>query len=287
MNSLWDIIQKGKAVFAYLSSQFGEYKYSRADLVLYLNERYRHRRPFLNFITHHDAELDLLEIGGHRIFWPSSMSSNDLSWLYGEVYAPWVNNPSSYDHHAMAIAKAEWVVDAGACEGFFSLFAFEKGVKRVIAVEPLEKLWRALRMTFDEQSNADHFELFEGALGSTSGTGYLDLDPQHACDASVALEKAGPQVALTTLDELSEHYALGAGGMIKMDIEGAEMEALRGATSLLREHKPKLAVAIYHSYDNANLCAKIIHAANPSYEIEFRGMYAYYHPPRPYLLFAW
>jgi len=75
--------------------------------------------------------------------------------------------------------------------------------------------------------------------------------------------------------------------MIKMDVEGAEMDALLGGTQLLRNQKPKLAVAVYHDYDNAKLCSDIILQANPAYHIEFRGMYNWFYPARPYLLFAW
>lgn len=261
--------------------------FSLNDLFLYLNERYYSKHPFIDVISHHGDDLLLLEIGGRRIFWPTPIAYNELSWLFGEVFSPWSGNPSSYNHPAFDIGNAKWIVDAGACEGFFSLFALEQGAQLVVAVEPLGLLWPALHNTFAVHSATGCFALFEGALGKAAGTAHLSLDPLHACDATVVTTNTGQLITLTTLDELGERYCLEAGGIIKMDIEGAEMDALRGATRLLQEYKPKLAVSVYHGYDNANLCAQIIQAANPSYTIEFRGMYGWFSPPRPYMIFAW
>lgn len=283
----WELISICRLILTCFISRRGGYKFSITDLVLHLNERCRLQRPIVNCITHLAEGLSQLEIGGRQIFWPSEMTTGELSWLFGEVFHPWAGNPSSYAHSAMEIGKVEWVVDAGACEGFFSLFAMEQGAQRMVAVEPLEPLCRALRMTFADESNTGRFEVFEGALWSTGGTAYLEFDPQHACETSVVSTDTGSLVTLVTLDDLAARYALGTSGMIKMDIEGAEMDALKGGMHLMREYKPKLAIAVYHGYDNARLCAEIVLTANPSYTIEFRGLYGWYRPYRPYLLFAW
>jgi FkbM family methyltransferase len=288
MSVLRVVIQISKGVLSYLYSRLrGDYAFSCSDLRLHLNERYGMIRPPIHVKSHKDNGLDLLEIGERIIFWPSEMSSTDLSWLFSEVFAPWAENPSSYDHPVFNLQGTKWIIDAGACEGFFSLFALERGARRVIAVEPLKPLWRALRETFVRQASDGRFELFEGALGCETGMANLSLDPLHACEAAVASSDKGNHVPLTTLDELGRRYCLGTGGVIKMDIEGAEMDALRGGAQLLLEHRPKLAIAVYHGYENALLCRDIILRANPSYQIEFRGMYGWFHPPRPYMLFAW
>lgn len=55
------------------------------------------------------------------------------------------------------------------------------------------------------------------------------------------------QVETVTVDELVEAEDLAPLGFLKLDVEGAELEALRGAEAILRRDRPKLAIAAYHS----------------------------------------
>jgi len=57
---------------------------------------------------------------------------------------------------------------------------------------------------------------------------------------------------------------------IKMDIEGAELEALWGARRILREHSPVLAVCAYHTSDHLWQIPLLIHAIQPDYRLYFR-----------------
>lgn len=50
-----------------------------------------------------------------------------------------------------------------------------------------------------------------------------------------------------SIDEYIQKYNINKIDFIKMDIEGAETEALKGAESCLTKHRPQLAISIYHS----------------------------------------
>lgn len=54
---------------------------------------------------------------------------------------------------------------------------------------------------------------------------------------------------------------------IKMDIEGSELKALLGAKELLEKQKPKLAICIYHLYNDLWEIPLLIKNINPSYKL--------------------
>jgi len=58
--------------------------------------------------------------------------------------------------------------------------------------------------------------------------------------------------------------------LVKMDIEGAETDALHGATNLLRSARPKLAIAAYHFAPDLWRLADVVREINPAYRFYLR-----------------
>ncbi|MCC7280585.1 MAG: FkbM family methyltransferase [Chromatiaceae bacterium] len=264
------------------------YAFKTNDCQLYIQERCWRTPSVVN-----KGELGSFfeyQVGDCRFFWPKNFSPSGLGWLYAEVFYPWENNPSSYAHPRFTLKDRNWIMDAGACEGFFSYYAFSKGAARVLAVEPLTLLGQALQYTFAKQISAGNFEVYPGGLARQAGFIDLASDPNHAWDSHTAVstvDSATRKVQVTTIDALVLERGWSEGGLIKMDIEGAEMAALQGAAKTLKRFKPQLAIAVYHNFLNARLCRDIILAANPEYHVDFRGMYGWFKPARPHLLFAY
>jgi len=285
---LKDLFVRIQAWIAFLKSRRSElYRFTREDLRLYLCERQWH---LLNFsLLREEKDFQILEIEGREFYWPVDLGSADLPWLFAEIFYPPCINPSSYEHPEIHPGETQWVIDAGALEGFFSIYAFEKGANRVIALDPVPSAKRALEMTFRKEAAEGRFLVVPEALGDRVGKEFMQCDPKQAAMARLAESNLGStiEVDVTTLDHLVEGLDLGAGGFIKMDIEGGEVRALMGGRNTLAEFKPGLAVAVYHEYENAIRCRDIILDANPDYTVQFRGMYGWYDPPRPHMLFAW
>jgi FkbM family methyltransferase len=57
---------------------------------------------------------------------------------------------------------------------------------------------------------------------------------------------------------------------IKMDIEGAEYEAIQGAKDIIREHKPKLAISMYHKQDDLIKLPQLIKSIRSDYKFYLR-----------------
>ena len=57
---------------------------------------------------------------------------------------------------------------------------------------------------------------------------------------------------------------------IKMDIEGAEYEALSGARKLILENRPRMAISVYHKFEDFVTLANLVLEMHPDYQIAFR-----------------
>lgn len=79
-------------------------------------------------------------------------------------------------------------------------------------------------------------------LGLYSKTASISF-ASNASAASCIEETGGVQVTVCAIDEV---IGLGRCDFIKLDIEGAEMAALKGARALLKRERPFLAISAYH-----------------------------------------
>jgi hypothetical protein len=77
---------------------------------------------------------------------------------------------------------------------------------------------------------------------------------------------------------------------LKMDIEGAEVDTLVGASRTIREHAPVLAICCYHCQDHLWRIPLLIHSLNPDYrfflrphDLEMWDLVCYAIPPRRWI----
>ena len=164
---------------------------------------------------------------------------------------------------AVRAEPGDVVIDAGACFGDTSLmFADAVGPGgQVHAFEPVPAQAEVV-----ERNLALNPRLKERLVLHRLGLADRPGEARFSDAGAGAQQSAtgGVLVRLTTIDSIVEEHGI-APSFIKMDIEGAESAALRGAAGTLRRHRPKLAISAYHSLDDLVGLAPLIHSLEPGY----------------------
>jgi len=77
------------------------------------------------------------------------------------------------------------------------------------------------------------------------------------------------EVPAISIDEFVSSRNISKVNFIKMDIEGAELEALEGAKETIKEFKPQMAIAVYHELSHYYKIPLYIKGIYPGYKIFF------------------
>ena len=129
------------------------------------------------------------------------------------------------------------------------------------------------------EPDAKNIEKCHKNLSDIERLGNLTVIPKGAWGESTTLSfvaKANRNSAIgagdatietTTLDEVFEDKSI---TFIKMDVEGAEYEALRGAEKTIRTQHPKLAISIYHKPEDILDLPELLLAYQPEYRFYLR-----------------
>ena len=166
-------------------------------------------------------------------------------------------------------------VDCGAYKGD-TLFQFKRYAKRekiiikkMIAFERDKEKADFIRRMFPCESNIIVIE-----KGCFSYNGVASITPSYAPGHIVCevvpdeVEGEGvihmPVVTLDSIDECKDAT------FIKMDIEGSEFYAIKGAKNIIKRNHPVLAICIYHSLDDMLRLVEYIHNMDNNYRIYIR-----------------
>ena len=132
----------------------------------------------------------------------------------------------AYDF-AIDWSKAEYVVDAGANIGSFTLFAAARGARRFVAIEPHPLTFAVLTENIQAAGLASRVTLVNHAVAATSGRRTLS-SPRMSTAATLLSEAAPGGRSLTvdtqTLGDIFRDSGWPRIDVLKIDIEGAEYE---------------------------------------------------------------
>jgi FkbM family methyltransferase len=178
----------------------------------------------------------------------------------------WLRSPLSNDAFMMGaltrlMRPGDTVYDIGANIGLYSrLFIQKLQAARVYAFEPMSENRPQLMRNLQLGGCADQVVVLPFAVADEDGTASFQVDDVSSFSGTLDAVTRGDAcpsrrqynlppitecVQVVRLDTVIRDRSLALPDVIKMDIEGAEAMALRGARKLLHERKPALAIELH------------------------------------------
>lgn len=131
------------------------------------------------------------------------------------------------------------VLDVGANVGNHTLYLACVGGCAVEAFEPNHALCIALRNSVEANNLNYRVRVNQVGVSSSSGYAYFDHMDESNLGAQ-SLQKSDQKLSEITLVRLDDQEWKQPVSMIKVDVEGMELDVLKGATALLERDKPVL-----------------------------------------------
>ncbi|MBO9544113.1 FkbM family methyltransferase [Caulobacter sp.] len=183
-------------------------------------------------------------------FGPMLLNQNDL-YIFSGIQETGVWSGDELDLLGQLIQPGQTVLDVGANMGTHTLAFcnFVGPTGRVYAFEPQRIMFQAMvaSVALNSWANVHAYMNLVGAkkgamrvpginYGEPSNFGMMTLAPdRNRADTLTYLDdEAGEAVAMITVDSLN----LSACHLIKIDVEGMEIDVLRGAAKTIKAHRP-------------------------------------------------
>jgi FkbM family methyltransferase len=180
-----------------------------------------------------------------------------------------------YEYHSGDIhCKAESgdiAIDAGGCWGETTMyFAHEVGEEgKVVSFEFIPSNLAVMRTNLALNPElASRVTLLEQPIWNHSGLKlfYVDWGPGSRITSDAKQYQYDGTCETISIDDMVQQLHLPRVDFIKMDIEGAEYPALRGAEQTIRSFRPKLAISIYHQISDFVDIPRFLHGLNLDYD---------------------
>jgi FkbM family methyltransferase len=213
----------------------------------------------------YEQGLDVQHVASpERTFWirkaGAQMPGRDLLvYLLSEHRWMAESNPAN------VVRAGDTVIDCGAHVGVFVHDALKRGAARVVAVEPVNV--ECLRRNFADEIADGRVTVVAKGVWSKETRLRLSLGTENSGMNTLVMPEKGAKIEIpvTTIDLIAGELGLTRVDYIKLDIEGAEREALQGASATLRKFRPRLMLDSYHLPDDPRVLPAIIRRSHWDY----------------------
>ena len=160
---------------------------------------------------------------------------------YGDGYwSKLLNRSFSYENELELLFRDSadidyTLLDCGANYGYWSVLVSSKpfGSRKAIAIEPSGQNFP--KLANNAKINGNRFEAMKCAIGAARGTARLS-GTKHEAFSIAGDQGSGEEVPVLALDNLLDDGKVAPNGkfLIKLDVEGVEIEAMKGGARLMQ-----------------------------------------------------
>lgn len=204
----------------------------------------------------------------------------------GSVWCPPRNTPGFaigeqlaevYTEGAMALGPADVVLDCGANIGDFVRVCLRANVAKVVAIDPSPNNVEAMRRTFSQEIASGKVVLVPKGVWHEDSTMTMLLYENSLLDSFVMKDRKENlgsrkpreiELPVTTIDKIVEEVKLDRVTFIKMDIEGAERNAIRGAAKTIARFRPRMSLATENLEDDYIVVPHEVQKLGQNYEVQ-------------------
>ena len=170
-----------------------------------------------------------------------------------------------FDKDIIRCDENEVVVECGGYVGDTVLSYVDnyKYYRKIYVYEVVPRLCEIIK---ENCIHLNNLEIKNLAVGDENGVMYIDNPDSEGSITQIKKEGKAAINVVKVDDDINEKISF-----LIMDIEGAEQGALRGCRKHIKEDKPKMAICVYHNYDDLAEIPRMMLEMNPEYRLYLRA----------------
>jgi FkbM family methyltransferase len=156
-------------------------------------------------------------------------------------------------------------LDVGAFSGDSALMFLNYSPRKIFAYEPVVENYNYLLQTIEKNGLKDQIIPVNKGIGDKESALKIDSKDGNSSFLPAYSDNKTEEVVVTTIDMECKDKKI---GIIKMDIEGFEYYAIKGALETIKRDKPVLLISIYHTGKDFFEIPPVIKKCVPEYRLK-------------------
>jgi len=241
------------------------------EKVAYIEKNLADKNDFIKTTNTWLNDYYLYKHNVNELGYPVSMYLKSISVYYTFVYKCYYYRQNGVD---ISVKPGDYVIDAGACYGDVAFsYAHDAGPSgKVYSIEFMPDNLDIFHKNIALNPElSKRIQILETPIWSKPGVPVY-FEKTYGISTKVSMERMNNDdnvINTSTIDQLVANGTIEKVDFISMDIEGAEVEALKGAENTLRKFKPKLAISLYHRPSDFRDIPEYIKSLNLGYKFYF------------------